>query len=89
MISKCDMCGSSIVNSKCSCGEWGSADDMKDHPIKKSLELFHEMRKFTLTSDMPHLGCAVVFFRGDYMDCKDVENFIRSMKGRPYFEDEQ
>ena len=84
MITKCDMCGSEIINSKCNCGSWFCEEDMKDDPIKKSIEKFHEMKRFTLTGDAPHLGCAVVFFRGDYNDCKKVQEFIYKMKGRPY-----
>lgn len=82
----CDMCGGEVVNSKCLCGFWQTADEVRDHPIKLALEKFHEMKMFTHTSDMPHLGCAAVLFRGDYNDCKKVEKLIHSMKGRPYYE---
>jgi len=81
------MCGTEITNGKCSCGIWKSAEEMKDCPFKKSVEEFHEMKRFTLTGDAPHLGCAVVFFRGDYNDCMKVEKFIHEMKNRPYYED--
>lgn len=81
----CDMCGTEIQNGRCSCGTWKSAEEMKDNPIKKGLEEFHDMKQLTLTADMPHLGCAVVYFRGDYNDCKKVEEFIYQMKGRPYY----
>lgn len=83
---KCDMCGSPIENEKCNCGTWKTSEEMKDDPMKKSIEQFHEMKRFILTGDAPHLGCAVVFFRGDYNDCKKVEKFICNMKGRPYYE---
>jgi hypothetical protein len=82
----CDMCGTKIEDGKCSCGTWKSPEEMQDCPFKNSLEKFHEMKQFTLTGDMPHLGCAVVYFRGDYKDCKKVEKFIHEMKGRPYYE---
>ncbi len=83
---KCDMCGSKIEDGECSCGTWKSEEEMKDNPMKKPIEAFHEMKCFTLTGDAPHLGCAVVFFRGDYNDCKNIENFIHIMKGRPYYD---
>lgn len=85
----CDMCGSEIENGKCSCGIWKSAEEMKDDPMKLGLEKFHEMKRFTLTGDAPHLGCAVVYFRGDYNDCQKVEDFIFSFKGRPYYKGDQ
>jgi hypothetical protein len=47
------------------------------------------MKRFTLTADAPHLGCAVVFFRGDYNDCRKVEKFIHSLKARPHYENEE
>lgn len=87
MLSNCDMCGSEISKGKCSCGEWKSPEEMKDDPMKLSLEKFHDMKLFTLTGDIPHLGCAVVYFRGDYNDCKKIEQFIYQMKGRPYYVD--
>lgn len=86
MRTNCDMCGTTIEDGKCSCGEWISAEEMKDDPMKMAVEKFHEMRRFTFTGDAPHLGCAVVFFRGDYNDTKKVEKFIHEMKGRPYYE---
>lgn len=86
MKKKCDMCGSAIVNNECDCGIWKSAEEMKDCPLKNSLEKFHEMKRFTLTGDAPHLGCAAVWFRGDYNDCQKVEKFIHEMKNRPYYE---
>ena len=81
----CDMCGSKIINGECSCGTWKSKEETADDPMKKSLEQFHEMKRFTMTGDAPHLGCAVVFFRGNYNDCKKVEKFIHEMNGRPYY----
>ena len=86
MKTNCDMCGSSIENNKCDCGEWIPEEDMKKNPMKLAVEQFHEMKRFTLTMDAPHLGCAVVFFRGDYLDCKAVEDFIYKLKGRPHYE---
>lgn len=47
------------------------------------------MKRFCLTGDSPHLGCAVGFFRGDYNDCKKLEKYIFQMKKRPYYEDEK
>lgn len=81
----CDMCGSEIVDNKCSCGTWQDAEELKDDPFKMSIEKFHDMKQFTITGDAPHLGCAIVLFRGDYNDCKKVEKFIHEMKGRPYY----
>jgi hypothetical protein len=89
MKENCDMCGTKIEDGKCSCGKWFSKEEMQDNPMMKSLEQFHEMKRFTLTGDMPHLGCAVVYFRGDYNDCQKVKEFIYNMKGRPYYEDEK
>lgn len=87
-MNKCDMCGTEIIDNECSCGTWIDKEEMEDCPMKKSIEKFHDMKRFTLTGDAPHLGCAVVFFRGDYNDCKKVEKFIHTMKGRPYYEEE-
>jgi hypothetical protein len=86
MLDKCDMCGSKINEGKCDCGIWKSPKEMKDNPMKLAIEQFHDMKRFTLTGDAPHLGCAVVFFRGDYNDCQKVQKFIYEMKGRPYYE---
>lgn len=83
----CDMCGSPIQEGKCSCGTWRSKEEMEDCPLKKGIDAFHDMKKFTLTGDSPHLGCAVVYFRGDYKDCKAVEKFIYQLKGRPFYGD--
>ncbi len=85
----CDMCGTKIEHGKCSCGVWLSKEEMQNNPLKNSIEYFHDMKKFTLTSDAPHLGVAVVFFRGDYYDCKKVEKFIHQMKNRPYYSEEE
>jgi hypothetical protein len=87
MLINCDMCGTKIENGKCTCGVWVSKDEMKDHPFLKSIEHFHEMKKFTFTSDAAHLGCAIVLFRGDYNDCQKVQKFIYELKGRPFYEE--
>ena len=84
-MNNCDMCGGKIENGKCDCGSWKSPEEMKNDPMKISIEKFHEMKRFSLTGDSPHLGCAVVYFRGDYNDCKKVEEFICRMKNRPYY----
>ena len=81
----CDMCGSSIIDNRCSCGTWISKEEMENCPIKNGIEKFNDMKQFTLTGDAPHLGCAVVYFRGDYNDCKKVRAFIDQMKGRPFY----
>lgn len=86
-MNNCDMCGSKIIEGKCSCGTWQTKEETDNNPIKLSLEQFHDMKQFTFTGDMPHLGCAVVYFRGDYNDCKEIEQFIYQMKGRPYYVD--
>lgn len=86
MLVKCDICGSEIKDGKCDCGTWKSKEEMEGCPIKLSIETFHEMRQFTLTGDAPHLGCAVVYFRGDYNDCEKIQKFIYEMKGRPNYE---
>lgn len=86
MILNCDMCGGKIENERCKCGIWKSAEGMQNDLFKKSLEQFNEMKKFTLTGDAPHLGSAFVFFRGDYNDCKKIEQFICMMKKRPFYE---
>jgi hypothetical protein len=87
MMKNCDMCGTEIENGKCSCGTWKSKEEMKDNPIGNALQEFHKMEKLTLTADAPHLGCAMVLFRGDYNDTKKVERFIYEMKKRPYYDD--
>ncbi len=89
MITKCDMCGSQIVENKCECGEWISKEEMDSCPMRMGLDKFHEMKRFTLTGDAPHLGCAVVYFRGDYTDTKKVEKFIHEMKKRPHYQDQE
>lgn len=81
----CDMCGSEIINSKCSCGTWMDKEEMENCPIKKSLEKFHDLKQFVLTGDAPHLGCAVIFFRGDYNDCQKFKEIVYQIKNRPYF----
>lgn len=86
MMTHCDMCGKEIKDKKCSCGTW--KENTEDDPMRKALEAFHELKQFTLTGDAPHLGCAVIFFRGDYVDCKQVEAFIHKMKKRPYYGDD-
>lgn len=78
------MCGDPIVNNLCGCGRW---EESNDHPFKRALEEFHEAKQATLTCDAPHLGAAVVFFRGDYLDCKRVEEFILKMKAREHYYD--
>ena len=45
-MSECDMCGSKIIDNKCDCGIWQSSEEMKDCPMKKSLENFHEMKRY-------------------------------------------
>lgn len=84
MISKCDMCGSAIIEGKCDCGTWKSKEEMEQDPMRLAIVQFDSMKRFTLTGDAPHLGCAVVYFRGDYNDCQKVQKFIYEMKGRPY-----
>jgi hypothetical protein len=86
MKENCDMCGSKIQNGECECGIWKSKEENQDDVLLKAIEEFHEMKQFTFTSDACYLGCAVVFFRGDYNDCKKVEKFIHQMKGRPYYD---
>ena len=82
----CDMCGTVIENNNCSCGIWVAKEETDNCPFKLGIEKFHDLRRFTLTADAPHLGCAVVFFRGDYNDCKKIEKFIHEMKNRPCYE---
>lgn len=81
------MCGSKINEGKCSCGTWINAEEMENNPLKLALDQFNEMRRFTMTGDAPHLGCAFVFFRGDYNDTKKVEKYIYEMKKRPFYEE--
>lgn len=87
MKEKCDMCGSKIENGECECGTWKSTEEMKGDHINAAMEQFHEMKRFIMTSDTPHLGVAAVYFRGDYNDCLKVHDFIKQMKGRPHYED--
>lgn len=84
----CDMCGIKIEDGKCDCGTWHSAEEMKDNPMKKALEHFHEMKRFSLTSDMPHLGVAVLFFRGDVNDCVKLQDYLCAFKGRPHYKED-
>ena len=81
-----DICGSKIENGRCNCGEWKSAEEMKDNPFIKALDAFHEMKKMALTGDAPHLGVAFVFFRGDYSDCLEIDQFIKKLKKRPFYD---
>ena len=85
---KCDMCGSQIVNNRCSCGTWSSKEENENNPLRLSLIHFHEMQRMCLTTDAPHLGCAAVYFRGDYNDCEKVQEFILKMKNRPFYNHE-
>lgn len=82
----CDMCGSEIIDQKCSCGQWITKKETQNHPLKKALDYFHNQNQMILTSDSPHLGCAAVFFRGDYNDCMKISEFIKKMKNRPFYE---
>ncbi len=86
MIENCDMCGTKIEDGKCSCGTWQSPEETANCPMKAGIEKFHEMKQFTFTADAPHLGCAVIYFRGDYRDCKHLEKMIHLMKERPNYE---
>lgn len=85
----CDMCGTEIKDSKCSCGTWKSKDEMKECPMLKAVEHFNEMKQFTFSGDAPHLGCAVLFFRGDYNDCIELKMFLYKRKGRPFYKEEE
>lgn len=80
------MCGTQIVEGKCQCGVWLTEEEIKDCPIINGIEFFHEMKKFTFTGDAPDLGCAVVYFRGNYNDCKKVEKYIYEMNNRKYYD---
>lgn len=82
---KCDICGSEITGGKCSCGTWFSKEETSGHPLEQALKFFHDEKRMILTCDIPYLGCAAVFFRGDYKDCKKVEEFICKLKGRPFY----
>ena len=84
---KCDMCGSAIKDGECSCGTWKSAEEMKDCPMKLGLEKFHEMKQMTFSGDSPHLGCAVLYFRGDMRDCEHLKKVFYLMKGRSHYEE--
>lgn len=83
----CDMCGTEITDGRCDCGVWKSKEEMENNPFKLALEEFHDMKSFVFTGDAPYLGAAFVFFRGDYNNCKKVEEFIYAMKNRPYYND--
>lgn len=85
-IKKCDMCGKKIENGKCECGQWYIDGELKNHPIPLAIENFHDMKEFILTCDCPPLGCAAIFFRGDYNDCQNVAKFICEIKGWPFYE---
>lgn len=86
-IDRCDMCGSQIINKKCSCGIWKEPDEMEDCPFKASMEKFHHMKQLTFSAEMPHLGCAMLLFRGDYNDCEKIKKFIYEMKSRPHYKE--
>lgn len=87
MQDKCDMCGSKIEDSKCDCGIWKSKEERNAYTFGDTLDEFHLMNQFLLTADAPHLGCAMILFRGDYNDCEKVKKFIYNMKNRPYYGD--
>lgn len=80
------MCGSAIVENICDCGVWEEISS--GHPIKAALLEFHEMKQIIFTTDIPDLGVAAIFFRGDYKDCKEIEDFILKMKRRPFYKEE-
>jgi len=82
------MCGTEIIDSRCSCGTWKIKEDVSKDPLLLALKYFHEMKRFVLTGDSPHLGCAIVLFRGDYKDCKAVEKFIYELKGRSFYRED-
>lgn len=86
-MNNCDMCGSKIENGKCDCGEWIYKEKMEKCLMEMTLENFHELKRFTITGDAPHLGCAVIFFRGDYNDCKKIQKYIYKIKNRPFYEE--
>ena len=87
MSDKCDMCGTAIEDGKCSCGEWKNSDEiMKNHPFKVAIDYFHALEKMVCTGEAPHLGCAYVFFRGDYNDCEAIRDFICKRKQRPFYD---
>ena len=69
----CDTCGKNIENDE------GNSSSLKD-PIFQALEFFHDTNEFALTEDSNRLGCAAVFFRGDYKDCMIIQEFIHSIK---------
>ncbi len=81
------MCGEKIIERKCSCGEWKTSEELGVCVFREALEAFDQMKKFTITGDAPHVGAAFVFFRGDHMDCRKVQEFIYEMKGRKYYEE--
>ncbi len=83
-MNQCDICGTKIENARCKCGIWESQEETDKNQLKKALELFHEMKQMTFSADIPHLGCAAVFFRGSYKDCEQVKEFIYKLQGRPY-----
>lgn len=85
-MSKCDMCGTEIKDGKCSCGVWKTPEEMENNPFKLAIDAFHGVNVFMSTGDAPHLGCAFVFFRGDYNDTQKVKKFIYKIKGRKYYE---
>ena len=86
---RCDMCGSQIENGKCSCGTWTTPEENINNPFKISLEKFHEMKTLVTSMDTPHLGCAAVFFRGDYNDCQVIVNYIKKIKKRPFYKEDE
>ena len=85
MINKCDMCGAAIEDGKCSCGTWAEKGELNDHPFEIAIKYFHAMEKMVCTGEAPHLGCAYVFFRGDYNDCEAIIEFICKRKQRPFY----
>jgi hypothetical protein len=88
-IENCDMCGSEIIDSKCCCGVWIKKEDAPSevHAFQEAIKAFHRMGKLMFSGEAPHLGVSFVFFRGDYNDCLEVKEHIKSLKSRPHYEE--
>ncbi len=51
----CDMCGTKIIDGKCSYGEWKSAEEMQNCPMKKAIEKFHIMNQKKMQEEVTRL----------------------------------
>lgn len=80
MKDKCDKCGSTILDSKCSCGYWVNHDQKLTKIFEKAIFAYDFLCDQN-SDDSPlsmdhHLGSCIILFKGDYEKCMKVKQFI-------------